>query len=118
MTRLCTEWVSILPAKKLFSVYWHYYVHTLCSHITSYHRLKGLRDELDKLEDKLKMAERSTTSLEAQRKAAVADKGRLAKQVTCQHLIDVAVSCRMEHYSVHISITSLCLKCLMANCHW
>ena len=45
-----------------------------------------MRDELDKLEDRLKLAERNATSLEAQRKAAVADKGRLSKQVTCQHL--------------------------------
>ena len=57
------------------------------AHITSYHRLKGLRDELDKLEDKLKIAERNVTSLESQRKAAVVDKGRLAKQVTCLHVI-------------------------------
>ena len=57
------------------------------AHITSYHRLKGLRDEVDKLEDRLKMAERNVTSLEAQRKAAVADKGRLSKQVTCPLLM-------------------------------
>lgn len=51
-----------------------------CSVYYTY-RLKSLKDELQKLEARLVSSERNAASLDAQRKAALADKGRLNKQV-------------------------------------
>ena len=53
----------------------------ICCSRTSYCRLKSLSAELEKLEDKLKIDEKNTSSLETQHKAAVAHNERLAKQV-------------------------------------
>ena len=53
----------------------------ICCSQTSYCRLKSLSVELEKLEDKLKIAEKNTSSLETQRKAAVAHNEQLTKQV-------------------------------------
>ena len=64
------------------------YLVIMCS---TYHtcRLKSLKDELQKLEGRLTSSERNAASLDAQRKAALADKGRLNKQVRI-------VSCRLS----------------------
>ena len=40
-----------------------------------------MKDELDKLESRLTAAERNAASFDAQRKSAVVEKGKLAKQV-------------------------------------
>ena len=63
------------------------YLLICCSH--TYCRLKNLSVDLEKLE--LKIAENNTSSLETQRKAAVAHNERLVKQVlitafTCAHV--------------------------------
>jgi len=59
-----------------------------CSVYYTY-RLKSLKDELQKLEARLVSSERNAASLDAQRKAALADKGRLNKQVCI-------ISCRVS----------------------
>ena len=50
-------------------------------------RLKELRAENDRLEGRASAAERNATSLEAQRKSAIAEKSKLQKRVcTCTSL--------------------------------
>ena len=62
--------------------YTHVHTSMTCSVYYTY-RLKSLKDELQKLEARLVSSERNAASLDAQRKAALADKGRLNKQVFC-----------------------------------
>ncbi len=57
----------------------HTHAHT---HIYTYtHRLKALREDVEKLQSQLNVAERNASSLDAQRKSAITDKAKLAKQV-------------------------------------
>lgn len=44
-------------------------------------RVKALKDDSEKLQGQLNIAERNAASMDAQRKSAIAEKAKLAKQV-------------------------------------